>query len=693
MATRVTGLATGMDIDTLVSQTMQAYRSKIDVQQQQKDILEIKQKLYRDVISESQDLYNKHFDVLKSGSLMNSSSWQSVKFTSSNENIVSVTGSSDVRTGSYTVTGKTAKAASLTKSSLLEAGESSIVINGKEFEITSTSAKDQAKELNKKLSDAGINVSVRYTDFAGSESNSSGFIFESTILGKGNDFTVGGTSVTGTEATGLKAKGASISGDNLNISLIKANAFGEDGSKEFTMKIGEEVVSIKVATESGNRALKKALDEALSKKGYTVNIDDTEEIIITSNKEGSNQDPIQVAIKDSANSDQFTEVETEFLDGIDATKAKLNIDANLSGSISINGVYIDLNQKATGKSDIEYINTILKNNNSKIELKKDENDKFYLESNVLGIGSKIDFKTNLSGGAISKNSDDANIVITDEKGGVYKHIGTGNSVTLDGMTFTFNGTIPSEGVTINSKKDATDMVDKIKTFVEDYNAIVVKLNTLVTEKRDRDYQPLTKTQREALSEEEVKLWDSKVEKGQLRRDSDLMRVNDGLKEAMRSMVSGTGINLKDIGIESVIDYGGVKDGTFKINETKLKSALENDTESVKNLFIKVGSSTTSTSSVSDYSSAGIMNRMKDVLYNNTVSTKSNIIKKAGLEGSSTALTNTLTVQMAKYTTKIQDMESLFSTKEQALYTKYASLETMMNNYNSQLSYLTQSLGA
>ena len=36
MAIRITGLATGLDIDAVIKETMQAYRAKIDVQEQKK---------------------------------------------------------------------------------------------------------------------------------------------------------------------------------------------------------------------------------------------------------------------------------------------------------------------------------------------------------------------------------------------------------------------------------------------------------------------------------------------------------------------------------------------------------------------------------------------------------------------------------------------------------------------------------
>ncbi len=181
---RITGLATGMDMDQLVKETMQPYRIKIQQQKQQKDIMEIKQQLYRDLIKESKELYDKYFDVAKTDSLLLSKNWSTVKFQSSNENVLTVTGGSDVKPGNYTVTGNTATAAKAIVTEGLDSGNS-LVINGKEFTLQGDTAKARAENLNKELKAAGMNVSVRYSDFAGTEAgNQSGFIFESTVLGK-----------------------------------------------------------------------------------------------------------------------------------------------------------------------------------------------------------------------------------------------------------------------------------------------------------------------------------------------------------------------------------------------------------------------------------------------------------------------------------------------------------------------------
>ena len=103
-ANRITGLATGLDIDSIVKSSMQAYQNKIDKQKKQKSLAEIKQQLYRDVITEGRDFYDKYCDLAKSGNLLSTSSYSTVKFTSSDEFSITATGGADAVKGNYKVT-------------------------------------------------------------------------------------------------------------------------------------------------------------------------------------------------------------------------------------------------------------------------------------------------------------------------------------------------------------------------------------------------------------------------------------------------------------------------------------------------------------------------------------------------------------------------------------------------------------
>ena len=85
-----------------------------------------------------------------------------------------------------------------------------------------------------------------------------------------------------------------------------------------------------------------------------------------------------------------------------------------------------------------------------------------------------------------------------------------------------------------------------------------------------------------------------------------------------------------------------------------------------------------------YSKTGIMYRMKDIIYSETMISTSALSKKAGLLGTATATDNTLSKAIKAYERKMEDIEVIFSRKEQLLYSQYAKLETAMNNIKNEI---------
>ncbi|MDV4149719.1 flagellar filament capping protein FliD [Clostridium sp. AL.422] len=689
---RITGLASGLDMDEIVKNSMKPYRIKIDKKGQDKEIIEIKQKLYREIIKDSREYYNKYFDVTKSDSLLLSKNWSSVKFESSNKNVLTVSASSDAIPGNYTVTGTVAKAATQTIDNLGD----SIIINGKTFRVEGANNKEKATNLNRALSEAGIKVSVRYTEFAGEGSaNASGFIFESKVLGSDSVFTIGGSEfkiinpVKGENAIAATITGFKIGDFNINsLNTIKLTVNGEEKS----INIDWDSIKNDDNSDIDKTKLQEVLNSKLKEYNFSATITDTN-IEFKSTILGKDiKDPKLMVNNKGSNSN---EEDIKFNQGKDATFTTNTLDLNStdisSKKISVNGNIIDLSKATPGKEN-EYVNKVLKQNNINITATL-SGDNLILTSNIAGADYNVDLSIVSNDSEISSNGADSNILIKNEKGGVYKLEGNSNTVTLDGVTFKLNGDIPiGETVTINGKKDVSDIKDNLVKFINDYNTLIEKLNKLTTEKRNREFDPLTAEQKKEMSEDEIKLWNEKVEKGQLSRDTDLSRISNSLKQAMRTLVDGTGLNLEKIGISPVADYAGTKNGTFTIDEEKLTKALEENSQGVMDMFIKSKPNDNSMSDSTKYSKTGIMQRIKDTLYNETVTVASSLLKKAGIDGSSTAYNNELTKSIEKYEQKMKDMETDFSRREQALYSKYANLETIMNKYNSQQSYLTQQLG-
>ncbi|NFF81669.1 flagellar cap protein FliD [Clostridium botulinum] len=661
---RITGMATGLDMDEIIKNSMKPYRIKVDQMTQKKDVVEIKQKLYRDIMSDASKFYDKYFDLTKSDSLLKSSNYKSVSFTSSSD-AVKVTAGSSAKAGNYEITGSIATGKKAIVNNGVDNGDK-IVINGKEFTLNGVTANEREKDLNKQLKDAGIDVKATYTELTGNVGKP-GLVLECNSKGVDGKLDVGGNGNVGIKQQWKEATTANITG--ISLKDIKDN----NGK----ILIGDKEINLSITDDT---MIKSDLEKELKNNGFEgkVKVDSNGNITITSTTVGSGKADPNLKIGDK---------DAKFKDGTDSTASNVTFTRKElgSGSISVNGNKINIPENATDDD----LKTLFEAAGLNFEI---SDDKITLTSKINGSTGDFDIIRN-STKVADKIIDgkDGNITITDKNTGLSQNVKNSNTITLDGVTFTLSGEIPKDGIKITGKNDVTETKDKLVNFINDYNTLMEKLNTLTMTKHDKGYAPLTAEQKKEMSESEIKLWNERVEKGQLYKDSDLTRISNSLKSTMRTVMDGTGLNLGKIGIEPLKDYSGTKNGTFTIDESKLTAALEEDIEGVMNLFI--GKPEEGDKTTSEYTSkTGVLHQLNDTLKKEFKTSTSSLSKKVGMEGTSTFTNNALTKSMSDYEKKIKDMEKSFSRREQALYSKYATLEKMMNNLNSQQSNLMSQLG-
>ncbi|NFR86495.1 MULTISPECIES: flagellar filament capping protein FliD [unclassified Clostridium] len=708
---RITGMATGLDMDEIIKNSMKPYRIKVDQMTQKKDVVEIKQKLYRDIMSDASKFYDKYFDLTKSDSLLKSSNYKSVIFTSSSD-AVKVTAESGAKVGNYKITGNTATASKATVdvtafTDIEKEGEKykQITINGKNFDVKADSEKAMAKDLNEQLKNAGVNVSVEYTDFAGDSSgNKTGFVCQSTILGANATFTINGGASTPV-ATATNGKDATASKiDGFTLSEIKSNGKIIVNGKEISLEIDSTTSDEEAFAKLKEKLSSEGIEVSAEKKSDTDDSLDYGKIVFTSKTLGSLKNEISINVGGTINPDGTVNSGNSgnLIKGEDAKSASLSIEpdklSNGTYTISGNTIKIEFPKNLDADGKAKYLNELFKNNGIGVTSEV-SGGKITLTSNIKGSQSNFELETVGAGGVIASGGKEGDITITNIKtGGVYKTSGQSNTITVDDITFTFNGEIPADGINITGKNDVTETKDKLVNFINDYNTLMEKLNTLTMTKHDKGYAPLTAEQKKEMSESEIKLWNERVEKGQLNKDTDLTRIANSMKETMRTFMNDSGLNLEKIGINPVKDYSGTKNGTFTIDEDKLTKALEENTEDVMNLFIKSAPTKEELDKLSPEdevkrkNQTGLLIKLKETLYNEFKTSTSSLSKKVGMEGTSTFTNNTLTKSMSDYEKKIKDMEKSFSRREQALYSKYATLEKMMNKLNSQQSNLMSQLG-
>ena len=160
--TRITGLATGLDVDSVVKETMQAYQTKIDTVDQQKKVVELQQEMYREVITDCRNFYNDYFDISKSNSILLQKNWSATTFESSSS-AVTVTGGAGAEAANYSVKVESiAKAASFKLESSNANG--TVYINNVKVELgNDKSDAEKVKIINEALKGKGI--TAKYSEF------------------------------------------------------------------------------------------------------------------------------------------------------------------------------------------------------------------------------------------------------------------------------------------------------------------------------------------------------------------------------------------------------------------------------------------------------------------------------------------------------------------------------------------------
>ena len=190
---RITGLASGLDIDGIVSETMQPYKLQVTNKEKEKALLELKQSMYQDIIQSGQDFYDKYFSLTAKNSLALSSTYATTKFVSSNENAVSVKGLAGAEKDNYTVSVKQlAQSASTTVTSndLTEGQTITITMDGKSetFTLKGSSQSEMAKNLNSELSEKGFSITAKYSDFA--DNGNGGLKLQTSSIGEDISFQI-----------------------------------------------------------------------------------------------------------------------------------------------------------------------------------------------------------------------------------------------------------------------------------------------------------------------------------------------------------------------------------------------------------------------------------------------------------------------------------------------------------------------
>lgn len=305
--------------------------------------------------------------------------------------------------------------------------------------------------------------------------------------------------------------------------------------------------------------------------------------------------------------------------------------------------------------------------------------KLVIKSKTFGSsnGAPGEFSGNLTGTMNFVDGQNAKVLINGEE---FKP--NSNTITMNGVEITLLK--PSTEIsTVTTKADGSKAIETIKSFIEDYNALIKELNSKISEKRYKNYAPLTSEQKKEMEEDDIKLWTEKAMSGLLRGDTIL---SEGLSN-MRNILTEASVKLGDKNI-SLPDIGittgkYTENGKLYLDEAKLQQAIADNPDKVMELFI--GSS--------DGSQKGVF----DKLYDTTLVTLGRISDKAGTSRYNGDLTQTLNEDstMGKELIDMEDRITTLAKKltvmENNYYTKFNAMEQAINKLNAQSTSITNML--
>ena len=708
MAMRLSGLMSGMDTDSVIKELVSAKQKKVDTAKKAQTKLEWKQDVWKDLNTKLKNLQSKYLSNMR---FVTSYSKKTTKV--SNSSAVSViTGENAVNGVQSLTVDKLAKTAYLTGGKLNDAPEgkqwtalskiSDIVGDGFTGGSINVTAGGNAIEIavdeNTTISDfltkiknVGLNASF--------DANNQRFFISAKESGEANNF-----SVTASDAGGmsvLSGLGLQVRLDKDTTTLDKYREYagyyvaGDDAATIANMRnlIDKDVQSqvdtylnqyksaqstIKTANEKIKEIEEKYADKTLeSSDYYKEQLEPKEKELEELNKKiyitPNGAEKAELVRQKQALEDEIKEIKELKQDADSLAEAKKSVETN-DEKIADVEKYITISETTDEEGNPVYSATAKEDVDRATE-------EAYLEKAKYAAKVVADYEKGivLGNGATKVEGQDAVITLN---GATFTN--SNNSFEINGLTFTaLSETAAGEEVTITTQDDTDGIYDMIKNFIKEYNSVINEMDKLYNAESASGYEPLTDEEKDALSDSEVEKYEKKIKDALLRRDENLSKTSQGLKEIMLSTITvgDKKLSLADFGIETLgyfeaadneknmFHIAGDPDDAYKANSAdKLKSLISSDPNTVieffstlsKNLYSKMSDLSKSADGVRSFGSFYDDKKMKS--------------------------------DYLSYNSKIADLEKKLQDYEDKWYSKYSKMETAMAKMQSNTSAVTAMLG-
>lgn len=702
MVMRVTGLASGMNIDEIVENMMKAQSIPLNKIKQQKTLLEWQRDSYREMNTLLLDFRSQLTNMKLS------SFYRTRSIASTNEDIVSATVASGTGQASYTISKISSLAVAesrMTNSGISKLSSNKVDTTKSLFSIQDAFAKEitwkqgsvESKSIVTKEGEPitlGLADGVKITDVenmtvevngkkytvidsgtpdSGEVNPKSGEVIVDKVSGEltFGDTIAANSTVKVNYVTDKKVENKTITKDTTQIQLKGALVAGQiklsfkDGT-DTTIELSDEYTGIDT---NGNRIGKiKDGDKVVGEINYETGV-------ITFNSEFNKYFPAE-----TENSKEkpkleltITSQQNYFSFGLTTHTSKGKIDEKflIQGSESLNSVMSKVNNSKLG------VTMFYDSYSDKVTMTRKETGVYNNSEN----GQEIeftdgDFLTQVLG---FQNGDSGNYIKAENATFTVNGLETSrqsNTFSINGVTFTLKKTTDTP-VTINVNNDNDALFENIKNFVDKYNELVEKIEKKLSEPKYKDYLPLTDDEKEELSETQQEKWENMAKSGILRNDSILSGLITQMRTAIYSAVNQDDLDsamksLSAIGITTTADFTTAK---LEINESKLKAAIEKDPNSIELLFNGTGATD---------GQKGVIQR----LYDKVNATMDQLKERAG---NSYSVNNQFTIgrQLDDLDDRIERFEDRLADLETRYYSQFTAMEQAIQKANSQAAYLAQ----
>lgn len=404
-------------------------------------------------------------------------------------------------------------------------------------------------------------------------------------------------------------------------------------------------------------------------------------------------------------------------DSYASNRVDMNVSVGLSGlasGIGESGEFT-INGKTFAYSSSDTLAAIIsKINNSEAGVKitySELTDKFTMTSNESGSASDITFSDTsggllgaLFGSGVKTNGTDAMVRLsvngsTNPDDFITISRST-NTFNVDGVNITLNGMAEGsaqEKISITLSRDVDSLMEKIKTFVSDYNKLLSMITTKLTEEYDADYKPLTEDQKSQMNEKEIELWTQKAKTGLLRNDIYLNNIATQLRSIFCTPVASLVTDESPIGSLADIGISTTRfsdRGQLTINEKKLREELAANPDKVIRLFTQKSTVAYSLYAPAEqqqkrYNESGVLERLLDALKTNLnkIGKKGALISLVGSPTDSFTGETEYSKRIKALKDKITDMNDKLAEEEDRYWRQFTAMEKALARLNEQSNWI------